>query len=100
VALSTGWRGRTPPLGFGAHCPTLALWAGSPHEVQDGHLVGAVRLSHHGGVLWRRRSRALELPLDREDVVAIFDALADIKAWTRDIWLVVVGEDQSDEDES
>jgi hypothetical protein len=51
-------------------------------------------------VLWRRRSRALELPLDREDVVAIFDALADIKAWTRDIWLVVVGEDQSDEDES
>jgi hypothetical protein len=35
----------------------------------------------------------------REDVIAIFDALADIKTWTRDIWLVVVGEDQSDEDE-
>jgi hypothetical protein len=50
-------------------------------------------------VFWRRRKPPLELPLDRDDVIAIFDALADIKTWTRDIWLVVVGEDLSDEDE-
>jgi hypothetical protein len=50
-------------------------------------------------VFWRRREPPTELPLDRDDVIAIFDALADIKTWTRDIWLVVVGEELSDEDE-
>jgi hypothetical protein len=51
-------------------------------------------------VFWRRREPVIELPLDRDDVLAIFDALVDIKSWTREIWLVVVGEDLSDEDES
>jgi hypothetical protein len=50
-------------------------------------------------VLWRRRDPPIELPLDREDVLAIFDALADIKSRTFDIWSVIVGEDESDEDE-
>ena len=47
---------------------------------------------------WPRRSDP-ELPLDREDVMAIFGALADITKWTLHIWLVIVGEDQNDEDE-
>jgi hypothetical protein len=51
-------------------------------------------------VFWRRREPPIELPLDRDDVIAIFDALADIKSWTGDIWDVIVGEDLSDEDES
>jgi hypothetical protein len=37
--------------------------------------------------------------LDREDVIAIFDALADIKTWTHDMWSAIVGGDQSNEDE-
>jgi hypothetical protein len=39
------------------------------------------------------------LPLDREDVIAIIDALTDIKAWTHDIWAAIVDGEQSDEDE-
>jgi hypothetical protein len=50
-------------------------------------------------VFWRRREPPIELPLDRDDVIAIFEALADIKSRTLDIWNVIVGEDQSDEDE-
>jgi hypothetical protein len=50
-------------------------------------------------VFWRRRETPSELPLDRDDVIAIFEALADIKSRTLDIWNVIVGEDQSDEDE-
>jgi hypothetical protein len=49
-------------------------------------------------VLWRREP-PIEPPLDREDVLAIFDALIDIKSRTLDIWDAIVGEDQSDEDE-
>jgi hypothetical protein len=56
--------------------------------------------AEHEAVFWRRREPVIELPLDRDDVLAIFDALVDIKSWTREIWLVVVGEDLSDEDES
>jgi hypothetical protein len=51
-----------------------------------------------GVVLWRRAS-VPEPPLDREDVIAIFDALTDIKKWTHDMWSVIVGEDQANEDE-
>jgi hypothetical protein len=50
-------------------------------------------------LFWRYREPPIELPLDREDVLAIFDALTDIKMWTYDIWTVTGGEDQSDEDE-
>jgi hypothetical protein len=48
-------------------------------------------------VLWRRESPAPELPLDRDDVIAIFDALADIKAWTREILRILQAEDEEDE---
>lgn len=48
---------------------------------------------------WRRQP-VPEFPLDREDVIAIFDALADIKKWSYDIWTLIVGEDEGDEDES
>jgi hypothetical protein len=54
--------------------------------------------AHDSPVPWRRQA-APEPALDREDVIAIIDALADIKAWTHDIWSVIVGEDESDEDE-
>jgi hypothetical protein len=50
-------------------------------------------------VFWRRREPPIELPIDREDVVAIFDSLIDIKKWTYDIWTAVVREDETDEDE-
>ena len=50
-------------------------------------------------MFWRRREPPIELPLERDDVIAIFDALTDIKKWTYDIWTVIVGEDQSNEDE-
>jgi hypothetical protein len=38
------------------------------------------------------------LPIDRDDVIAIFDALADIKAWTFDIWRIVGGEANDEEE--
>jgi len=50
-------------------------------------------------VFWRRREPPIELPLERDDVIAIFAALADVKTRTFEMWLVIVGEDQSDEDE-
>jgi hypothetical protein len=50
-------------------------------------------------VFWRRREPLVEPPLDRDDVLAIFDALADIRSRTLDIWNVIVGEEESDEDE-
>jgi hypothetical protein len=48
-------------------------------------------------VLWRRADP--DPPLEREDVIAIIDALTEIKAWTYEIWAVVVEEEQGDEDE-
>jgi hypothetical protein len=50
-------------------------------------------------VFWRRREPLVELPLDRDDVIAIFDALADIKSRTIDIWDVIAGEDDEEEAE-
>ena len=44
-------------------------------------------------MLWPRRQTAPELPLDRDDVLAIFDALADIRAWTHDILEILEGDD-------
>lgn len=49
--------------------------------------------------MFRRPQPIPELPIDRDDVIAIFAALADIKTWTFDVWLTIVGEDESDEDE-
>jgi len=48
---------------------------------------------------WPRREEP-EPPLDREDVIAIIDALTDIKAWTYDIWAAIGEEGESNEDES
>jgi hypothetical protein len=62
-------------------------------------LLGQRPSGNMGDVFWRRREPFAELPLDRDDVIAIFDALADIKSWTRDIWFVVVEEEMGDEDE-
>jgi hypothetical protein len=53
-----------------------------------------------GTMLWRRSPAASELPLDRADVLAIFDALADIKAWTHDILEILEGDDEGDATES
>jgi hypothetical protein len=50
-------------------------------------------------VFWRRREPPIELPLDRYDVLAIFDALMDIRWRTVDIWAVIVGEDDEEETE-
>jgi hypothetical protein len=49
-------------------------------------------------VLWPRRQTP-DLPLDRDDVLAIFGALADIRSRTIDIWDVIVGEDDEEEAE-
>jgi hypothetical protein len=49
-------------------------------------------------VRWPRRPEP-EPALEREDVLAIFDALIDIRKWTYDVWTVIVGEDEDDEDE-
>lgn len=46
---------------------------------------------------WRRQP-VPEFPLDRDDVIAIFDALADIKSWTFDIWEIVRGEENGGEE--
>ena len=54
----------------------------------------------HDRPVWPRSQRPPELPLEREDVIAILDALTDIKAWTYEIWTAVVEEEQDDEDES
>jgi hypothetical protein len=51
-------------------------------------------------VFWRRREPVVELPLDRDDVIAIFDALADIKSWTHDIWKVITEDENGQETES
>jgi hypothetical protein len=67
--------------------------------VLNGRLVAPGPSTDHTAVFWRRREPPTELPLDRDDVIAIFDALADIKSWTRDIWFVVVEEELGDEDE-
>jgi hypothetical protein len=64
-----------------------------------GHLVAEGAGRQHDSKCWRRREPPIELPLDRDDVLAIFDALVDIKSRTLDIWNVIVGEDESDEDE-
>ena len=48
-------------------------------------------------MFWRRREPPVELPLDRDDILAIFDALADIRSRTYDIWAVIVGEEDEEE---
>jgi hypothetical protein len=40
-----------------------------------------------------------ELPLDRDDVLAIFGALSDIKAWTHDILKLLEGDGDGEEAE-
>jgi hypothetical protein len=50
-------------------------------------------------VLRRRPQPAPELPLSRDDVLAIFVALADIKSWTLAI-LRIVGEEEDGEEEA
>jgi hypothetical protein len=50
-------------------------------------------------VFSRRHEPPLELPLDRDDVLAIFDALLDIKSRTVDIWTVIVGGEDEEEAE-
>jgi len=48
--------------------------------------------------MWRRVRPAPDLPLSRDDVIAIFEALADIKAWTFDTWRIVGGEENGEEE--
>jgi hypothetical protein len=45
---------------------------------------------------WRRAQPAPERPLSRDDVLAIFDALADIEAWTHDILKIFEGADDDE----
>ncbi|MGH3035493.1 MAG: hypothetical protein ACRDON_13200 [Gaiellaceae bacterium] len=47
-------------------------------------------------MFWRRPQPAPELPLSRDDVLAIFMALSDIKRWTLDI-LAILEEEEDDE---
>ena len=47
-------------------------------------------------MLWRRGQPATELPLTRDDVIAIFGALADIKAWTHEILKILEGDDDDE----
>jgi hypothetical protein len=49
---------------------------------------------------WRRQPPAPELPLDRDEVLAIIGALADLKAWTLRILRILreeYGEEGEDE---
>jgi hypothetical protein len=47
-------------------------------------------------MFWRRPQPVPELPLSRDDVLAIFVALADIKAWTHDTLKILEGEDDGE----
>ncbi|MGH3031326.1 MAG: hypothetical protein ACRDNE_11305 [Gaiellaceae bacterium] len=51
-------------------------------------------------MFWRRPQPSPDLPLSRDDVLAIFVALADIKAWTRDILKILEGEENDGEEEA
>ena len=55
--------------------------------------MAATRAAQHVEVPWRRREPPLELPLSRDDVLAIFGALADLKARTIEILRILGGEE-------
>ena len=63
---------------------------------RNGHLADDRVSDDDGFVIWRRHQPAPALPLDRDDVLAIFDALADIRAWTHDILAILEGDDGDD----
>jgi hypothetical protein len=50
-----------------------------------------------GHVFRRRPQPVLELPLSPDDVLAIFAALSDIKAWTHDVLRILEGDDDEEE---
>jgi hypothetical protein len=51
------------------------------------------------GACFRRRSQPIPEPaLSRDDVIAIFAALADIESWTLDILKILRGEDDEEEE--
>jgi hypothetical protein len=61
-----------------------------------GHLVTRPLREQHGSVFRRSREPAHELPLDRDDVLAIFGSLADIYAGILEI-LRILGEENDEE---
>ena len=48
--------------------------------------------------MWRRAAH-VEPPLDRDEVILIMGALADLKAWTLEI-LAIIKEDDEEEDDA
>ncbi|MGH2995164.1 MAG: hypothetical protein ACRDON_13175 [Gaiellaceae bacterium] len=47
-------------------------------------------------MLWRRPQPAPEFPISHDEVMEIFDALSDIKAWTKDILSILKDEDEDE----
>ncbi len=65
--------------------------------VRIGHLV-ALRLQEHDiGMLWRRNPPAL--PLTEQDVQTMFKSLFEIQAVVTDIWRVVGGDEDGEEED-
>ena len=68
-----------------------------PTRVRSGHLV-ALRLREHDvEVLWRRNPPAL--PLTEQDVHTMFKSLFEIQAVVTDIWRVVGGDEDGEEED-
>ena len=66
--------------------------------VLKSRLGAARRAAHHEDVFWRRSEPPVEAPLDREDVLEIFWALANIRANTLTILSILRGEDEEEEE--
>lgn len=77
--------------------PTPVRW--NRRRGRFGQLAQATSAAPHASSTCSAgRGPFAELPIDRDDVIAIFDALADIKAWTFDIWRIVGGEANDEEE--
>jgi hypothetical protein len=64
-----------------------------------GHLAAGAPKTEHGLVLRRRSEHGPELPLDRDEVIEMFWALARIQANTLKILSILRGEDDEEEEE-